>query len=602
MRLPDLVAYQAAVQHPSTAFADPQLRAASVSSGRLGLPRAVAGNFAVTYQLCNGARQWAVRCFHREAADRASRYAAISRALAGLRDGPLVPIEYMQDGVRVGAAWYPITKMPWIDGHPLNRAIESRLSTPAALLDLELRFTQLVNVLRRRGIAHGDLQHGNILVHHSGAVRLVDYDGMFVPALRGRSASESGDPNYQHPSRASQFDAELDRFAVLVIVLALRALAAEPKLWCTYNTGDNLLFQRADFADPRNSSLFRDLSAIPSVRDLGERLAAICRDDYAHIPLLDNFVTPNFTSQPPPQLVKPAHVVVLNRLYGPRPRAKSAPRSWKLRRSVVQHAIAFSADGTLLASGDDDGKITLRDAATGRSRRDLRLKRMRGSIRGLAITRGGGVVAAVLADGDVSVWEATAARQLQVFRGIRGLRTVALSAGGGWVAIGTSDGTLCCWSVANGRLLGACSTSARITAVAVSPDGRLVVSASSGGHVDLWRLPGGRRVGGMRMGKSVACLAFTPDGLNLAIATGSGEVSLWDVSSASTPSFMATLPGAFPLLRSLALSAAGPCLGGSGGDGSIWMRRLPVETTQLAPSSRGASHRLLDWLRRVALL
>ena len=72
---------------------------------------------------------------------------------------------------------------------------------------------------------------------------------MFVPALHGRPASESGDPNYQHPRRANQFDAELDRFAAIVIVVALRALAAAPRLWQTYNTGDNLLFRRADFAN-----------------------------------------------------------------------------------------------------------------------------------------------------------------------------------------------------------------------------------------------------------------------------------------------------------------------------------------------------------------
>src|SRR6516225_435534 len=106
MRLPDLFAYQAAVQHPSTAFADPQLRAATVATGSLGLPRAVAGNFAVTYQLRSGAHQWAVRCFHREAADRGSRYAAISQALArlsgGSGSGPLVPIDYVDTGVRIG--------------------------------------------------------------------------------------------------------------------------------------------------------------------------------------------------------------------------------------------------------------------------------------------------------------------------------------------------------------------------------------------------------------------------------------------------------------------------------------------------------------------
>jgi len=88
VRLPDLVAYQAAVQHPTTAFSDPELRAASVTTGRLGLPRAVAGNFAVTYQLHSAARRWAVRCFHRDAADRAQRYAAISTTLRTLAATP----------------------------------------------------------------------------------------------------------------------------------------------------------------------------------------------------------------------------------------------------------------------------------------------------------------------------------------------------------------------------------------------------------------------------------------------------------------------------------------------------------------------------------
>jgi hypothetical protein len=137
MRLPDLVGYQTAVQHPATAFADPELRASTVATGRLGLPRAVAGNFAVTYQLNHGARQWAVRCFHREAADRASRYAAISRSLAQLRGGPLVPIEYVDSGVRVGNAWFPITTMAARSTEPSNSASRhpplSRNSNAASL-------------------------------------------------------------------------------------------------------------------------------------------------------------------------------------------------------------------------------------------------------------------------------------------------------------------------------------------------------------------------------------------------------------------------------------------------------------------------------------
>ncbi|HEY2593149.1 MAG TPA: hypothetical protein VGK33_04545, partial [Chloroflexota bacterium] len=391
MRLPDLVAYQAAVQHPSTAFADPQLRTASVATGSLGLPRAVAGNFAVTYQLRSGARQWAVRCFHREAADRGSRYAAISHALArlsgGSGSGPLVPIEYLDSGVRVGLAWYPITKMAWLEGRPLNRAVEDSVSNPTVLKDIERRFVQVVAQLRRLGIAHGDLQHGNVLVDSSGTLRLVDYDGMFVPALHGRPASESGDPNYQHPRRSLQFDAELDRFAAIVIVLALRALAVAPRLWQTYNTGDNLLFRRTDFADPGASLLFRDLAGLSSLRDLSQRFARICQDDYAGVPTLEAFLNPALPA------LSSRHVAVLNTLYAP-PRRESSkasptPRSWKLRRAAVQTTLALSPDGQLVASGDGEGRVTMRESATGRTEETMRLPKAAGHLRALAFTPSG---------------------------------------------------------------------------------------------------------------------------------------------------------------------------------------------------------------------
>src|SRR3954453_19682498 len=126
MRLPDLVGYQTAVQHPATAFGDAELRSGTVTAGRFGLPRAVAGNFAVTYQVCSSQRRWAVRCFHRDAADRAQRYAAISATLQRVPDSAVVPITYLPVGVRVGATWFPVTKMPWLDGLTLNRAVEQR--------------------------------------------------------------------------------------------------------------------------------------------------------------------------------------------------------------------------------------------------------------------------------------------------------------------------------------------------------------------------------------------------------------------------------------------------------------------------------------------
>jgi YD repeat-containing protein len=615
MRLPDLVAYQAAVQHPATAFSDPHLRAATVATGQLGLPRAVSGNFAVTYQLRAGSQQWAVRCFHREASDRASRYAAISQTLAPLRGGPLVPIEYHDSGVRVGAGWYPITKMAWIDGFPLNRAVEAGLSKPATLREYERRFIDIVAELRQRGIAHGDLQHGNILVDATGKLRLVDYDGMFVAALRGRTANESGDPNYQHPQRGSQFDAELDRFAALVIVVALRALAAAPRLWQVHNTGDNLLFRRTDLADPAHSPVFRDLAGVPEVRDLAHRLADAAQRGYSDVPLLDAFLgkpaavvstTPKPTKPAAaasitPKPMKPGHVAVLNTLYGPKPRA------WKLRRAALQEALAFSADGALLASAEVSGRIHLRQSSTGRTDRTLRLPRSAGSLRGLAFVATGRLLA-VTSDGpNLGVWDALEAHRLhELVCSARPLRAVALSSSGAWLAAASADGTLRTWRLDTGRLVAAFNLAGSSSALAVSPDGRYLAAAAARGKVRLCAVAGGAVIGSLSPGGSVTGLTYTRDGSRLTVGTADGRITLWDMHSQECIGELAAL--ATPL-QCIAISADSRALGVAGRDGSIWLRRVKVQSTpprlRTPPAASrviSSGFRLFDWLRRVALL
>lgn len=297
MALPRLGQYQLALQHPATAFADPELRSATVETTPMGLPRVISGGFALTYHLTNGRHQWAVRCFHREASELGRRYQAISRMIAGAGAGPFVPVEYLDQGVTVEGAWYPITKMPWLRASPLNRYVETHLDT-GAIEKLARGFRTLVERLNALGVAHGDLQHGNILVDAFGNLKLVDYDGMYVPALAGMAANESGHLNYQHPLRAGQFDPLLDRFSAAVILTALRALAANPALWHRYSNGENLLFRRADFDGPDRSPLFAELHSLPPVAPLAERLAALCRMDYASLPPLTQFADGPLSQRP----------------------------------------------------------------------------------------------------------------------------------------------------------------------------------------------------------------------------------------------------------------------------------------------------------------
>ena len=127
--------------------------------------------------------------------------------------------------------------------------------TSAALFDL-------VRDLERRRLAHGDLQHGNILIAESG-IKLVNYDGMFVPAFAGADAPENGLACYEHPRRSpGDYGTGLDRFSALVIATALCTLWVDPGLWKDFNTGDNLLFTREDFEHPEDSRLFQRLTML----------------------------------------------------------------------------------------------------------------------------------------------------------------------------------------------------------------------------------------------------------------------------------------------------------------------------------------------------
>jgi hypothetical protein len=72
------------------------------------------------------------------------------------------------------------------------------------------------------GIAHGDLQHGNIILvpgkkDNSLMLKLIDYDGMFIPPLAGSPKGEVGHAAYQHPERlrTGAFHTEVDRFRSL---------------------------------------------------------------------------------------------------------------------------------------------------------------------------------------------------------------------------------------------------------------------------------------------------------------------------------------------------------------------------------------------------
>ena len=271
--------YQAAVQNPGSNFLDPELRACQVAKTRLGLPRVASGTFASVYELHRAQARFAVRCFTREVTNQDKRYSLISQHLAGFASPYLVDFQYLEKGIRVQGHWFPIVKMGWVEGQALQTYVEQHLDAPAILQALAKQLRALVGQLRGLNMAHGDLQHGNILVTPQAQLKLVDYDGMFVPAMRGQPAAELGHANFQHPRRTpAVFDEQLDNFSALVIFLSLGALASNKGLWSKYHNGDNLVLRRPDFEAPGSSAVFKELltSREPAVRKLAEALRDAC--------------------------------------------------------------------------------------------------------------------------------------------------------------------------------------------------------------------------------------------------------------------------------------------------------------------------------------
>ncbi|MEI6427275.1 MAG: pentapeptide repeat-containing protein [Pseudanabaena sp. ELA607] len=257
--------FTAAVQNPQVCFADPSLRAAQAAKNKARRVLLWSGNFATVYKLLQGTQAWAVRCFTRPPqSDIKQRYAAISAHLAQHKLPYLVGFEFLERGILVNGTWQPILKMAWVEGVDLDVYIGKNLNDPKQLLHLERQLHHLRQDLHKAQIAHGDLQHGNVMVTTTGELKLVDYDGMYVPALEGMPPNEMGHPNYQSPWRGeADFHSALDDFAFDVMALSLRALALAPDLWQQFHEDNkNLLFRQKDFQEPAVSPVFQAIAEL----------------------------------------------------------------------------------------------------------------------------------------------------------------------------------------------------------------------------------------------------------------------------------------------------------------------------------------------------
>ncbi len=244
--------------------------------GEDGQPVMTSGNFAVVFKMKDEqtGMLYAVKCFTKEQEGRTEAYHQIAEELKDVDSPYLVSIRYLEkelfvDTNQTDETEFPVLQMDWIEGKTLDKYLRENLDDKYALEMLAYRFSQLAQWLIPQPFAHGDLKPDNILVRENGSLVLVDYDGMYVPAMKGQKARELGSPDFRHPLRTeNDFDEHIDDFPLVSILLSLKAISLNSDLIELYGATNRLLFSEKDYRNLSDSLLIDALKTLMQDKEL----------------------------------------------------------------------------------------------------------------------------------------------------------------------------------------------------------------------------------------------------------------------------------------------------------------------------------------------
>lgn len=236
---------------------------------KYGEPYRSSGAFAVVFKMKDEqtGKCYALKCFTEEQEGRAEAYSKIAEELEFVDSSYITSVKYLEKELFVDSNCedeeFPVLLMDWIEGETMETYIATNYTDTHAMAMLCYRFCKMAAWLRSQSFAHGDIKPDNIMVRPDGTLTLVDYDGMFVPAMKGQKSPTIGTKDFSHPLRTiDDFDETIDDFALASIALSLKAISLDPSLLQTYGASDRLLFSAADYLDLSKSNTFTALQGL----------------------------------------------------------------------------------------------------------------------------------------------------------------------------------------------------------------------------------------------------------------------------------------------------------------------------------------------------
>ena len=239
-----------------------------------GEPYRSSGAFAVVFKMKDEqtGKCYALKCFTEEQEGRAEAYRQIADELDMVDSPYITSVKYMEKELFVDSQCeedeFPVLLMDWVDGETMEAYIAANYHNQSAMSMLCYRFGKMAAWLRTQSFSHGDIKPDNIIVRPDGSLTLVDYDGMFVPSMKGSQSPTIGTRDFSHPLRTvDDFDETIDDFSLASIALSLKAISMKSTLLDIYGASDRLLFSENDYRNPSNSKVISALQELMCDKD-----------------------------------------------------------------------------------------------------------------------------------------------------------------------------------------------------------------------------------------------------------------------------------------------------------------------------------------------
>jgi len=193
--------------------------------------------------------------------------------------------------------------------------------------------------------------------------------------------------------------------------------------------------------------------------------------------------------------------------------------------------VAFSLDGTKVATASTDDTARVWDVATGRQ-----LQIFNGhtdSVNGVAFSPDGQRLATCGSDNTIRIWDVATGQQLQKLTGHTDkIWTVAYSPDGKTILSTGVDQTVRLWNAATGAPVRVITAEIGFSGAIFSPDGRYIAGAGDDGVAHIWETATGAEVRQFQGGSlAVIAVAFSPDGKQLATGGDDKTARVFDVET-----------------------------------------------------------------------